>query len=211
MKTLVQCDFDGTVTEEDVSFMLLDTFANGDWRQLQGEYREGTISVGCFNTKAFAMVKASKQSLLEAVKGRVKLREGFGELVNFCQRSGFRLVIVSNGLDFYIEAILKDLGLESIEVFAAKTWFYPQGIQVQYIGPDGRGVEDSFKEMYVNSFLASGYRVIYIGDGLSDILPARKSHHIFATGELLTHCQQKNIDCAPFADFNDVVRGLGLP
>ncbi len=33
-KTLVQCDFDGTVTEEDVSFMLLDAFANGGWRQL---------------------------------------------------------------------------------------------------------------------------------------------------------------------------------
>jgi 2-hydroxy-3-keto-5-methylthiopentenyl-1-phosphate phosphatase len=210
MKTLVQCDFDGTITEKDVSFELLDLFANGDWRRLLGEYREGKISVGRFNTNAFAMVKASKQSLLEVVKGKVKIREGFGELVNFCQRSGFRLVIVSNGLDFYIEAILKDLGLESIKVFAAKTRFSPQGIQVQYIGPDGRGVEDSFKEMYVSSFLASGYRVIYIGDGISDIPPARKSHHIFATGELLTRCQQMNVDCTPFVDFNDIVRGLEL-
>ena len=36
-KTLVQCDFDGTITEEDVSFMLLDAFADRDprrWRQL---------------------------------------------------------------------------------------------------------------------------------------------------------------------------------
>jgi 2-hydroxy-3-keto-5-methylthiopentenyl-1-phosphate phosphatase len=29
IQTLVQCDFDGTVTEEDVSFMLLDAFADG--------------------------------------------------------------------------------------------------------------------------------------------------------------------------------------
>ena len=44
MKTLVQCDFDGTVTEEDVSFFLLDTFAQGDWRRLLQEYKEGKIS-----------------------------------------------------------------------------------------------------------------------------------------------------------------------
>jgi len=210
MKTLVQCDFDGTITEEDVSFELLDLFADGDWRQLLGEYREGKISVGCFNTKAFAMVEASKQTLLGAVKGRVKIREGFGEMLACCQRLGFRFVIVSNGLDFYIEAILRDIGLESIEIFAAKTWFYPGGIQVRYTGPGGRGVEDGFKEMYVSSFLESGYRVIYVGNGLSDILPARKSHHIFATGELLARCQQMDVDCVPFASFNDIVRELEL-
>ena len=40
MKTLIQCDFDGTVTEEDVSFFLLDAFAQGDWRALLREYKE---------------------------------------------------------------------------------------------------------------------------------------------------------------------------
>jgi len=38
-KTLIQCDFDGTITEEDVSFILLDTFARGDWRRLLKEYK----------------------------------------------------------------------------------------------------------------------------------------------------------------------------
>ena len=37
-KTAVQLDFDGTVTEEDVSFLLLDRFANGDWRKYLAEY-----------------------------------------------------------------------------------------------------------------------------------------------------------------------------
>ncbi len=80
-KMLIQCDFDGTITEEDVSFTLLDIFANGDWRQQLNEYKEGKISVGCFNTRAFAMVKADRQSLLEAIKGQVKVRAGFHELV----------------------------------------------------------------------------------------------------------------------------------
>ena len=50
VKTIIQCDFDGTITEEDQAFLLLDAFARGNWRQLLTDYREGKISVGNFNT-----------------------------------------------------------------------------------------------------------------------------------------------------------------
>jgi len=209
-KSLIQCDFDGTITEEDVSFALLDAFADGDWRQLFGEYRQGKISVGHFNTGAFAMIKADRQSLLEAIKGRVKIRAGFHELVAYCGRKGLRLVIVSNGLDFYIEAILRDIGVENVEVFAARTRFRPEGVQVQYIGPDGNPLDDNFKEAYVSFFLGSGHRVIYVGNGDSDISPARQCHYVFATGEMLANCKKMNLECSAFADFNDIVRGLEL-
>jgi 2-hydroxy-3-keto-5-methylthiopentenyl-1-phosphate phosphatase len=106
MKSLVQCDFDGTITEEDISFLLLDAFAEGDWRQLLRDYREHKMSVGEFNTRAFAMVKVDKHRLLESLKGRFKVRAGFHDLVDYCLNKGLRLVIVSNGLDFYIKAVL---------------------------------------------------------------------------------------------------------
>lgn len=209
-KTLVQCDFDGTITEEDVSFMMLDTFAGGDWRQLFKEYQDGKISVGRFNTDAFAMVKADRESLLKVAKGKVKIRPSFHELVVCCRRQGFRLVIVSNGLDFYIEEILRDIGEGDIEIFAAQTRFHPGGLKVQYIGPDGNSLDDAFKEAYVNLFLGEGYRIIYVGNGTSDLSPARQCHYIFATGDLLAHCKQANLSCTPFTDFNEVVRVLEL-
>jgi len=207
-KILVQCDFDGTVTEEDVSFKLLDAFADGDWRQLFREYQEGKITVGRFNTEAFAMVKADRPSLLAVVRGKVKIRSGFHQLVTLCRSQGFRLVIVSNGLDFYIEEILKDIGLDDIEVFAALTRFHPEGLKVQYIGPDGRSLDNDFKGSYVNLFLSQGYRIIYVGNGTSDLAPARLSHYIFATGDLMNLCQQQGIDYTPFTDFNQVVSAL---
>ncbi len=205
-KTLVQCDFDGTITEEDVSFIMLDTFADGDWRQLFREYEEGKISVGHFNTAAFAMVKADRQSLLEIVKDKIKVRPGFHQLVDYCRRRGFRFVIVSNGLDFYIKKILRDAGLEDIEVFSAKTQFHPEGLKVQYIGPDGSQLNNDFKAAYVNSFLREGYRIIYAGNGNSEIAPAKMCSHIFATGALLAYCQQTNLGCIPFTDFNEIIR-----
>jgi 2-hydroxy-3-keto-5-methylthiopentenyl-1-phosphate phosphatase len=210
VKTLVQCDFDGTVTEKDASFFLLDAFAQGDWRRLLREYKEHRISVGEFNTKAFAMVKADKPTLLGALKGEVKVRVGFNELVNYCRGKGFRLVIVSNGLDFYIKGVLKALGLENIEVHAAQASFHPEGMRVQYVGPAGKRLDNSFKEAYIKSFLKLGYRVIYMGNGDSDVAPAQYAHYVFATGDLLTYCRENNLDYKPFENFSDVVRELNL-
>lgn len=207
-KTLVQCDFDGTITQEDVSFMLLDEFAVGNWRQPLSEYEAGRITVGRFNREAFAMVKADRESLLKVAMSRVRIRPGFNELIACCRRMGFRLVIVSNGLDFYIKEILHHLGAGDIEFFAAETQFHSDGLKVRYVGPDGRTLDNDFKDAYVTSFVRQGYRVVYIGNGTSDLSPARRCHCIFATDSLLSRCRQLNLDCVPFTDFNQVVDRL---
>jgi len=208
IKTLVQCDFDGNITEKDVSFLLLDAFADGDWRQLLAEYREDKISVNHFNTNAFAMLRADRETLLEFMRDKVEIRAGFHELLTYCQGRGFHFVIVSNGLDFYIEAILGDIGVNNIEVFAAQTQFSPEGLKVQYVGPEGNKLDSGFKEAYIKLFLGKGYRVVYVGNGASDIPSAKLAHWIFATGELLTYYKETNLSYTPFADLNDVVRGL---
>lgn len=209
-KTLIQCDFDGTITEKDISYLILDTFANGDWKKLVADYRGNKISVDYFNKQAFAMVRASKETLTEFVRGKAKLRPGFKELIDYCHQRDFRLVIVSNGLDFYIDVILNDAGIRNIEVFAAQTKFCPEGIKVQYIGPDGNQANDGLKEIYAKLFLAEGYRLICLGNGVSDIYPARLAHHVFARDDLLSHCTKENIACTPFNDLNDVVEDLRI-
>ena len=210
MKTLVQCDFDGTITDKDVSFLLLDAFADSSWRQMLKDYQAGGMSVGLFNTRAFAMIKADKQTLLDLVlnSDQVKIRPGFPELLDYCSRNGLEFVIVSNGQDFYVEAILNKLGIHNIEFFAARSRFRPEGLDVKYIGPDGRELLDGFKEAYAELFLSRGHRVIYVGNGVSDIYPARRAHHVFATGDLLERCHETNLNCTPFNDLHDVVEGL---
>jgi len=210
MTTLVQCDFDGTITEKDVSFLLLDAFADGNWRQLLADYREGKIPVGYFNTRAFAMVKAERQTLVDLVRREAKIRAGFDGLLDCCRRKGFQFVIVSNGLDFYIDTILRDIGAEDIEAFAAQTRFSPEGMEVRYLGPEGNQLQSDFKESYTRLFLKRGYRVVYVGNGFSDVPAAQLAQHIFARDELLTCCKEINLNCTPFIDLNDVVRNLEL-
>jgi len=207
-KTVIQCDFDGTVTEDDQSFLLLDAYARGNWRQYLNAYRAGKITVGEFNTRAFSLVKEDRQTLVDFARRTAKIRPGFYELLDYCRQEGIKFIIVSNGLDFYIEAILRDIGVKDIEVCAAQSQFLDTGIVVKYIGPDGDHLDRNFKEAYTKSFLRKGYHVVYVGNGVSDLGPAKHSHHVFARDELLDFCKQAKLDCIPFIDFHDILRGL---
>jgi 2-hydroxy-3-keto-5-methylthiopentenyl-1-phosphate phosphatase len=142
---------------------------------------------------------------------RVIIRPGFRELLEYCAGKGYKIVIVSNGLRFYIEAILENLGvagINSLEIYAARNEFYPGGVKVAYIGPDGTELEAGFKEAYTEMLVKQGYRVIYMGNGDSDIYPSRRAKHVFATAQLLKRCRAENLDCFPFNDFFDVIKGL---
>ena len=211
MKIALQCDFDGTVTEEDVSFLLLDTYVGSRWREYLKEYMEGRIPVGTFNKKVFGMMKADRQTMTDLVlnSDRVKIRPGFRELIDYCSRKSFKPVIVSNGLIFYIEAILNRLGVNGIEVHAAENRFSPGGMNVRYVGPDGTEMEVGYKEAYTELLQKRGYDVIYVGNGTSDIYPSRQARYVFATADLLERCREENLECTPFTDFYDVIRGLG--
>jgi len=207
-KIVLQCDFDGTIAVEDVSFMLLDAFADGDWRKIHEEYHAANMTVGEFNSRVFGLVKESKETLLEYMKKRVKIREGLQELARVCAEKGIRLVIVSNGLDFYIEQILKDAGLAHIESHAARTIFRPTGLEVAYIGPAGDVMNGGFKEAYARLFLNQGCRVIYAGDGFSDAGAAKLAHKIFAIDGLLKYCREVKIPCSTFETLTDIAREI---
>jgi 2-hydroxy-3-keto-5-methylthiopentenyl-1-phosphate phosphatase len=207
-KTLVQCDFDGTVTGEDVSFIILDTFARGDWHKLNEEYEAGKMTVGRFNREAVDMMRTTKKAMLEAIAGKYKIRPGFSEFVQYCRDKGYRLVIVSNGFDCYIKPILQELGLDDIEFHAASLRFSGGRVSTKYLGPDGKEEDNSLKEAFVDHFLNQGYRIIYIGDGASDFKPARKCQKIFARETLLQKCEAAGVPNTGFGDFHQIIKKL---
>jgi len=207
---MIQSDFDGTLTIGDVSFKILDEFTGLSWRTLLGDYLQGKISVNRFNSTVFGMVKADRDTLERFVREKAVIRPGFLELLDICRERNFRFVIVSNGVMFYIETILKMLGVHDIEVAAAKAIFRPEGMESWYEDPDGKRIEDGFKESYARRFLQQGYRVVYLGNGDSDFAAAKMCNHIFSIDSLTMCCLEAGVAHTPFSDLNDIVRDLKL-
>jgi HAD superfamily phosphoserine phosphatase-like hydrolase len=157
------------------------------------------------------MVKTDKNTITDFLtnSGLVEIRPGFKDLFKYCTEKGLDIAIVSNGLKFYIETILRNLGIENIEVYAAQSRFGSNGIELTYLGPDGASIEDGFKEFYSKYLREKGYGVMYyVGNGVSDIYPARYADHIFAIDGLLEQCNLKKLECTPFNDLFDVIREL---
>jgi 2-hydroxy-3-keto-5-methylthiopentenyl-1-phosphate phosphatase len=216
MSTAVQLDFDGTVTVHDISYLLLDAYAGAAWWPHLEDYEAGRTTVGTFNRRVFGLVTAGRDEMTEFVlrSERLVIRDGFREFIEYCRGREFPIIITSNGLRFYIEAILARLGIEGIEVRASENEFSEHGMKVAYLGPDGAEVEVGFKEAHTRALMAAGYDVLYAGDGSSDIGSARLATHVFAADKLLEKCRRENLTCYPFRDFQDIlakVKTLKLP
>ncbi|MCL2679308.1 MAG: MtnX-like HAD-IB family phosphatase [Dehalococcoidia bacterium] len=205
---LIQCDFDGTVTVGDVSFLILDHYTGESWRRMLDDYMAGKISVNRFNAAVFSKVKAGRHELDEFVKKNAVMRPGFKELVETARRMDIRFVIVSNGMMFYIETLLKMLGLDGVEFTAAKANFKPDEIEAWYEGPDGKTVEDGFKEAWTQHFLDQGYDIIYIGNGASDFPPAKRCSRIFGIESLEKACLEEGVACTAFDDLREIAAEL---
>jgi 2-hydroxy-3-keto-5-methylthiopentenyl-1-phosphate phosphatase len=207
-KLLFQSDFDGTITVEDISFIILDKYARGDWRRILQDYKSGQIKVGEFNRRAFALVSEDQETLEKYVLANYQLRPGFKTLLSYCSKNGIRFVITSNGLDFYIRAILKHVNIDSLEVYSARTVFGNEHLETEYLSPDGNAIDDGFKEAYSRHFIENGYDIIYAGNGASDAPAASLAKHVFATESLVDVLEKAKKPFSPFKDLNEVANNI---
>ncbi len=90
------------------------------------------------------MVKQDRETLTEFARKHSALRPGFREFLKYCDQKHLEFVVVSNGLDFYIESILNDIGLGSLRTIAGKSEFGDNGISVKYFGPTGEEMMQGF-------------------------------------------------------------------
>jgi len=128
--------------------------------------------------------------------------------VSYCQQNAIQFVIVSSGLDFYIDAVLAHIGITDLEMYCGRAVFGNDGVSVYYTSPEGIKINEGFKYQYLNCLKKRGSPVIYIGDGLSDFQAAREASYVFATGHLLELLRAESVPCSRFIDFHDLARQL---
>jgi len=207
---IIQCDFDGTIIRNNLSVLLREKYACGDWKKIDSDYLHGHLTVEQSNKLQFALIKEPKQRLQEFVRQNIELRPGFAEFVRYCQESTIPFVIVSSGLDFYIEPVLVAIGMPDLELHCGRTSFSRNGIDVSYYDPEGNIINHGFKKRYLTWLKKRGENIIYLGDGLSDLEAARQADHVFATGHLLDLLDTHSIECSAFSVFYDLLHQVRL-
>ena len=200
----VQCDFDDTITVSNVSQALREAFASDSWRQIEAQYIAGHLSVEESNRRQFALINTDIGKIQEFVSRTIEVRPGFPQFVDYCRGAGIGFVIVSSGLDLYIEPGLHKLGLLDLERYSGQARVTPRGIEVDYTDPWGVNREEGFKLACLRYLRQRGRPIIYIGDGLSDMTPAMDADHVIARDGLEKHFRSMSLPHFTFDTFHDV-------
>jgi 2,3-diketo-5-methylthio-1-phosphopentane phosphatase len=205
----VLIDFDDTAAEQNVAELLLKRFGNATWQEVRLRFRAGEINLKEYQEITFRNIQADQATLQDYVKAHANLRPYFRDLWDYCLAHGIPMAIVSQGLDFYIRALLDGEGFPQIPVYSVVTRFTPQGITYQYDytrpGQESRG---NSKGLVVDRYRQRGHYVFYVGDGISDFEAAGRTDLLFAHRTLADECVRQGIPFQPFTDFSVVLQAL---
>ena len=205
----VLTDFDDTAAVENVAELLLNRFADPSWRDVRRRFWDGDFTLKEYQEIAFNSIRASRSDMADYVRQNAHLRPYFGELWDYCREREVPLAVVSAGLDFYVEALIKGSGLTQVPVYAVETDFTPEGISYEYrfVRPGMERMGNS-KGLIVEQFREKGYYIIYIGDGMSDFEAAERADLVFAHRSLAEECSRTGIPFRHFEDFRDVLTAV---
>ena len=205
----VLTDFDDTAAVENVAELLLNRFGDPSWHDVRRRFRDHELTLNEYQEIAFRDIVADRATMQDYVKQHAHLRPYFGELWKYCQDHGVPMAVVSQGLDFYIEALLEGNGFPHVPIYAVNTHFSADGISYEYRYPrPGQERLGNSKGVVVERFREQGHYVVYIGDGMSDFEAADKADLLFAHRTLAEECTRSGIPFRPFEDFQGVLTAL---
>ena len=107
-------------------------FGDNGWHEMRAQFRSGRFTLREYQEASFASVNAGRDEMMALVRDNATLRAGFKDLHAYCQRHDIPLAIVSNGLDFYVEALLQREGLDDVPFYTVQTRFSNNGIEFSY-------------------------------------------------------------------------------
>jgi 2-hydroxy-3-keto-5-methylthiopentenyl-1-phosphate phosphatase len=204
----VLSDFDATATKKNVLDSLYARYADTSYVIHMERWQQGEISTMEELEGVFSTVRASQEEMEEYL-GTFALDVGFESLLNYCCRQDIPFAIVSDGLRWYIEYILARYGIKRVEVFAGEIFFEDGGYRFEYPWFDpAYPFRSTAKPKIINKYQNRGYKVVFIGDGLSDVEAAEAADVVYAKDVLLNYARGKGIRVKPFENLNDVLMDL---
>ena len=204
MPLKILCDFDGTISIADTTDAIFDRFAPS-WLEIEALWEAGEIGPAECMRRQIELLDASLPELDEALD-ELSIDPTFPAFTQFCASSGIELIVVSDGVDYFIRRILQNAGLHGLSIRANRliqlgdrkyTLSHPHKAQGCASGAGTCKCRQAAIER-------TGRRTVLIGDGRSDFCVSRKADFVFAKKSLLKHTQEQGIDAFEYSTFSDV-------
>jgi 2,3-diketo-5-methylthio-1-phosphopentane phosphatase len=217
-KLKIYCDFDGTVTKNDVWVSALGKFIvdKEKFAVVCEEFTSNVISARECNLRELDLMENFDFETLNKYLDEEELDEYFRDFLDYCRQNNYEITLLSEGLDYYIKYILdrENLNLKffsnklvineivndkgNIKLKLTCEFPYPDE-HCTYCGMSKRNV------VINNTNDLDNEVSVFIGDGISDFCASNYADIVFAKKRLSSYCWKNNITYFDFKNFKDVI------
>ena len=202
----VYFDFDNTITDFDVLDEIIRRFSvDEEWKVAEAAWERGEIGSKECLERQFSRVRVSEKVLDDYVRS-IRIDPAFGPIVELLGRAGIKPVILSDSFRSIINVILENNQVPGIQVFANEMTIRESEPVLGF--PYHQSICSTAGNCKTSHLFKRdrlpGTIKVYIGDGRSDICPARFCELLFAKGTLFEHYSPIRDDCIRFEDLSTV-------
>jgi len=195
-------DFDFTITTVDVGDLITFDHCPPEDEVLD-RFQRGEIG-----TRLYWLNSMAKVDLARAIQlaDSVSIDPGFPRFAAYCRERGIPIAVVSDGFTFYIDQVLRREGLDWLPVFANA-----RGANGALQFPFGNPACDRCaccKAGVARRLRQNGARIIYFGDGISDLYAAGHADWVFAKGRLARFMKENGSPYFPLDSFTAAMQVL---
>ena len=213
---IVFTDFDGTITQRDVTDEILAQLAHPSWQEVEQEWTRGLIGSRECLERQIALVDASAEEL-HALIDAVPIDPAFSAFYRFTRQRGVPLYVLSEGFDYVIARTLKRAGMDGpvrngLQVFSSALRLEGRRLipSFPHSAPPCEHGCGTCKAALLRRFGKGKYPIIFVGDGLSDRFAVDEADVVFAKRQLLAYCQEHGKACRRFTTFADVEQAVAV-
>jgi len=211
-KTVIFCDFDGTITVNDNIVAIMKHFQPPGWDRLVEQVLSKEISIREGVGRMFALLPTSrKQEVVDFAIQNVKIRPGFKELLDYCKTNGIEFFVTSGGIDFFVYPVLSEFSIPKDHIYCNGSDF--SGSHIEILWPhscDEHCHNDCgmCKTAIIRGYSPERYDRILIGDSVTDFEGAKLVETVFARSILVDLCKELGLNYYAFEDFHDIIKQL---
>lgn len=206
-RTLILCDFDGTVSTKDtVNRLVREHLVSPEWRFHVKRYMRGEIGSRAVYEALGPLMTMTREHLDRFVLEHAELDPGFPDFLEWARARGVDVKIVSDGFGATIRTLFRNHGIRDVETFANELNLGDDGavdIDSPFSNQDC-GVCGTCKLGLLRKFRARYDKIILIGDGESDRHAATEADAVIALKDLFLYCARQGIPALRTDGFREI-------
>lgn len=219
---LIFSDFDATITLIDTGLAMINSLPQREQSEAwdsEHRWRRGEISSMECLREQWGLWTGSAAAMFALIDG-LQVDERFFDFLALVRVRRAGLAIVSDGLEFYLDRMLARYGLSTcaddkcvqstdcVLRFSNPATVTDAGVSIEFPYGDKCGQCGNCKAHHLFRLRRGFERVIYIGDGHSDLCAARYADVIFAKDALAEDCLRSGRAFHAFHDFSDILSAV---